>query len=265
MARVLWLTDIHLNFVGADQLDQFVEAIAHHSAEAILIGGDIAEAPTINLFLRHLAQSWVCPIYFVLGNHDFYKGSIRGVRDQVVSLSKEFENLHYLTTATSPIALGDVGLIGHDGWADARVGDYERSVVMMNDYRLIDELREHSKASRLDELHRLGAEAADFLEARLEQSLSRFQQVYLLTHVPPLREACWYNGQISDDEWAPHFVCFAVGEMILRVMKKHSDRRLVVLCGHTHGEGTCQPLPNVVVETGLAIYGQPGVTKVLEL
>ena len=32
------------------------------------------------------------------------------------------------------------GLVGHDGWADARLGDYERSQVQLNDFVLIEEL-----------------------------------------------------------------------------------------------------------------------------
>ena len=71
----------------------------------------------------------------------------------------------------------------------------------------------------------------------------------LLTHVPPVREACWHEGQLSDDQWAPHFTCLAVGEAILDVMAGHPDKRLTVLCGHTHGQGETQPLPNVQILT----------------
>src|SRR5438093_2989908 len=52
-----------------------------------------------------------------------------------------------------PLAPG-VGLIGHDGWADAREGDYERSTVMMNDYRLIEE-RSEEHTSELQSLTNL--------------------------------------------------------------------------------------------------------------
>ncbi|MEM7313602.1 MAG: metallophosphoesterase [Planctomycetota bacterium] len=265
MAKVLWLTDIHVNFIDASHLDQFVDSIAAENADAILIGGDIAEAPSVVSYLRHFAQNWDSQIYFVLGNHDFYHGSIVEVRHQVATLAEEFTNLHFLSTASEPVEIGSRMLIGHDGWADGRVGDYERSIVMMNDYRLIEELREHRKATRLVELQRLGDESAGFLRSRLDQALELSDEVILLTHVPPLREACWHNGQISDDEWAPHFVCLAVGEMILEVMAEHPTKRLTVYCGHTHGEGTCNPLPNVTIQTGLAIYGQPGVTKVLDI
>ena len=53
-----------------------------------------------------------------------------------------------------------VGLVGHDGWADARLGDYERSYVMMNDYKLIAELAGMSKVDRWPVLKALGDQAA---------------------------------------------------------------------------------------------------------
>ena len=86
----------------------------------------------------------------------------------------------------------------------------------------------------------------------------------LLTHVPPLREACWHAGQISDDEWAPHFTCVATGEAILEIMATQPENRLTVLCGHTHGQGETQPLANVQVITGGADYGHPVIQRVLE-
>ena len=36
----------------------------------------------------------------------------------------------------------------------------------------------------------------------LPEAMQRFKEVFLVTHVPPQREACWYDGQIADDEWA---------------------------------------------------------------
>jgi Icc protein len=204
------------------------------------------------------------PIYFVLGNHDFYFGSIAEVRRNVGALCRRRPRLKYLTdAAVVPLAPG-VGLIGHDGWADAREGDYERSTVMMNDYRLIEELAQYSKQERLAELHALGDEAAQHVRRWLPAALAEYPQVVLLTHVPPLRGACWYNGQISDDDWAPHFICQAMGEVILDVMREHADRRLTVLCGHTHSPGECRPLDNVTVLTGGAEYEHPAIAQVFE-
>ena len=41
------------------------------------------------------------------------------------------------------------------------------------------------------------------------------RSVIVLTHVPPFREACWYQGHTTDDHWAPFFVCGEVGQACL--------------------------------------------------
>jgi hypothetical protein len=79
----------------------------------------------------------------------------------------------------------------------------------------------------------------------------------VLTHVPPFREACWYEGRISDDNWLPYFTCKAMGDVLTRVMRERPQKRMTVLCGHTHGAGEADILPNLHVRTGGAEYGRP--------
>jgi Icc-related predicted phosphoesterase len=94
--------------------------------------------------------------------------------------------------------------------------------------------------------------------------LDRYKEVVMLTHVPPLREACWHEGNISDDEWAPHFTCKAVGDVLLEVMPDYPDHSLMVLCGHTHGRGETHPLPNLRILTGAAQYGNPDIEQIFQ-
>ena len=265
MTRIACTTDIHLDFVGDENLLSFLDQLHESQADALLFSGDIGEASSVTGYLSQVAAAANCPTYFVLGNHDFYEGSIREVRQQVSDLCDDHGSLHYLTQGDVFPLTDKVGLVGHDGWADGRIGDYESSEVMMNDYQLIKELAPYSKLDRWPILKQLGDEAAAHIERVLKLGLEQFSQLYLVTHIPPLREACWHNDEISDDEWAPHFTCQAVGETILRVMQEHPDQQLTVLCGHTHSSGTAQPLPNVQILTGAAQYGSPEITKVFEI
>ena len=73
--RLVWVTDPHLDFVRPDTAADFCAAVAAEQPDAVLVGGDIGEAPNVEYFLRLLEGAWECPIYFVLGNHDFYRGS----------------------------------------------------------------------------------------------------------------------------------------------------------------------------------------------
>lgn len=263
--RLAWLTDIHLNFLDRSAADAFFSTVRDSNAEAIMLTGDVGEAPNVANWLELMAAAWQRPIYFVLGNHDFYRGSILETRSAAAKLHEKNANLIYLTS-TGVIPLTEqTALIGDDGWADARLGKYETSMVMMNDYRLIRELAPFSKIERWSKLKALGDEAADHVRKVLPDALETHQKIILATHVPPLREACWHEGQLSDDEWAPHFTCRAMGDAILETMRRHPDRHLTVYCGHTHSSGICQPLPNVTIYTGGAKYGFPAVQELIEV
>jgi len=43
------------------------------------------------------------------------------------------------------------------------------------------------------------------------------------------------------------------------------DHQLTVVCGHTHGAGETQVLPNLLAITGGAEYGRPKVQRVFEV
>ncbi len=261
MTRAVWLTDLHLNFVAPGDVDRFLARVERDKPDWVFIGGDIAEAHDVCEYLSRIAARLSGRIAFVLGNHDFYRGSIARVRAAVADLCRDEPRLVYLNDVEAIEIAPNVGLVGHDGWADARVGDYDRSDVMLNDYLLIEELAVADKADRRALLNARGDEAAAHIRRVLPLALDRFEQVVLLTHVPPLREACWHAGHLSDDEWAPHFTCLAVGHAILEIMPHWPQRRLTVLCGHTHSPGECRPLENVHILTGEAMYGLPNVQR----
>jgi predicted phosphodiesterase len=264
--KLAWLTDIHLNFLGAAEADDFFSIVRADQPDAIMLTGDIGEGRNVVPWLARLDDELKRPIYFVLGNHDFYGGSIAAVRSAVAELCRQRPNLAYLTTAETAIKLSpSIGLIGDDGWADARLGNYETSLVMMNDYRLIAELARLSKQDRWPILKQLGDQAAAHIRRLLPAALDQFPHVILATHVPPLRESCWHEGQISSDEWLPHFTCHAMGQAIMEIIRARHDCQLTVYCGHTHSPGICQPRPNVTIFTGGAIYGQPAVPEILQL
>ncbi|HEY2148720.1 MAG TPA: metallophosphoesterase [Pirellulales bacterium] len=260
-----WLTDIHLNFLQAPEIEAFCESVGRCPADAILLSGDVSDAHDIDERLAQLEAAVARPIYFVLGNHDYYGGSIREVRAAVRRLCEARPNLHYLTDAPPIELVPGVGVVGHDGWADARLGDYERSFVMMNDYKLIAELAGMNKAERWPVLRALGDEAAAELRRSLLPALERFSHLIVATHLPPLREACWHEGRISDDEWAPHFTCKAIGDMLLEVLPDYPHRRVDVYCGHTHSPGVTRPLANLTIHTGGSEYGRPEIQQLLEL
>lgn len=264
-ARIGWATDVHLNFLSPSGLKTFCGSLAASPAEAFVLTGDIAEAPSLERLLRSFAEAVQRPVYFVLGNHDAYRGSISGARAKARALTAASRWLRYLP-AVGVVELGpETALVGHDGWADGRLGDLERSPVMLNDYILIDELAATARRGLSSALRALGDEAAAKLRGPLLHALERYARVLVATHVPPFREACWHEGQISNDDWLPHFTCKAVGELLLEAAEAHPDRRIEVLCGHTHSAGVAEMRPNLVVRTGAADYGAPELQAIIEV
>ncbi|MBX7167308.1 MAG: metallophosphoesterase [Pirellulales bacterium] len=264
MVRVAWLTDLHLNFLSAEDVAAFLHDLAGRKFSALLVGGDISEGHEVAAHLRELAAAVRVPVYFVLGNHDFYFSSIAAVRETVLRLVQAAPGLVWLSHSGAIELAPSVGLVGHDGWGDARLGDYERSLVEMNDHRLIGEFAGLDKQSRWPVLKALGDQAAAHVRRVLPEAAARFPEVLLLTHVPPFEGACWYQGQISDRHWLPHFTCQALGQAILEVMRQHRRTQLTVLCGHTHSAGRYQAAENVLVLTGGAEYGRPQIERTFE-
>lgn len=263
--RFLWANDIHLDFLNESAVDRFLQDVADREPDVIALAGDISTARSIETHLRKFEERFDVPVCFVLGNHDFYYGSVDDVRRRVDSLVRESERLHWLNTE-GVIPLGrNTGLLGHDGWGDARVGDPVGSPIQLSDFFLIDDLNGESRETQIDIMRRLGDEAAAHVDNLLPKALENFDRLFFVTHVPPFREASWYDGKPSDDNWAPFFTCRAVGERLVAHMSKCPDRRLTVLCGHTHGGGVWDALPNLEVVTGGATYGSPGVQSVWEI
>jgi len=204
-------------------------------ADALVVSGDIAESNSLDEILRQMDAVLTMPVYFVLGNHDFYRGDVAGIRSAVAGMVSGAKNLVYLSQAGVVELLPSTALVGHDGWPDARLGDFDGSNVIFNDFLLIDELRHWNNPYTLDRpalrkaLQALGDEAAGYLKGVLPLAAEQYPHVIVATHVPPIREAAWYQGRPSGDEYLPFVCCKAVGDVLLEVARSYPKCQLLVL------------------------------------
>ena len=263
MKKLAWLTDIHLDFLNLGDIEKFAHKAAESEPDAYLLGGDISVAPVLHMHLRILEHYWGRPIYFVLGNHDYYKGSINKIRNDFPAFLSEHPNLRWLphegVVELSPTS----ALIGHGLWADGRLGLREKSSIMLNDYALIEEL-EYSDHKRLfQNLNKLGDRAVAEFEPIVRTAVAKYSHIYCLTHVPPFEQAAWHNHHVSDPQFLPHFTCHAAGEMLRAIMAQHPNTMMTLLCGHTHGQGEVWISDNIFVKTGGARYHYPKVQEVI--
>lgn len=263
--RLAWMTDIHMNFFDDVLIEQFNEVLWSKTYDALVITGDIAESKDIEQRLAGVAAAIQRPVYFVLGNHDFYYGSVPAVRAAVGRLCESEPDLHYLSQCGAIELTPKTALVGHDGWGDGRYGDYDHSDVLLNDYRLIEGLACWDKLERKEALARFGDEAGEHLARVLDEALPCYARLIVATHVPPFAEACRYENRPADDNWLPHFSCRATGDVLRAAAIAHPDREILVLCGHTHHAADVQPQPNLRVLVGGAEYFRMEIQQVLEV
>jgi predicted phosphohydrolase len=263
--RLVWITDPHLNHVSDQNRERWFAQIASHGRDGIVISGDISEGDDVVFQLTTMADRLACPIYFVLGNHDFYHSSIGRTRQKVIQATRERKQLHYLTDCVA-IGLGnDCYLVGEDGWGDASEGSFEDSYVRLNDFRLIEDFVNSASQGWKQQLQDLGKASAARLTAKIAALPEDIRDVLVVTHVPPHRDACWYQGQTTDDHWAPFFVCGQIGQALLSAAQQRVQSRFIVLCGHTHHAGIAHLAANLTVFTGAAEYGKPDTEGQIEI
>lgn len=257
--KLIWLTDVHLNFLTNEERQDFYKNMADTHCDAILLSGDIAEATCLEAMLKEMAEAIGKPIYFVLGNHDYYEGAINEVRGAMQAL--RHKHLKYLSTAGIIQLNEDTILLGQDGWADGRLGDYENSTVSLNDSVLIEDLakaRADGKPQLLAKMQELADADAKQLKADLLKAISKKpKKIIIVTHVPPFKEACMYRGKQTDDNYLPYFTSKATGDVIKRFAELNPYIEFVVYSGHTHHPAQYEPLHNLHVKAGKAEYTRP--------
>jgi len=263
--RATWLTDIHLNFLRPLALQAFYDRVKAEAPDALLVTGDIAEADSVARYVAELAA--IAPVYFVLGNHDFYRANIRVVRGDI---TRAHERAIYLPAVPYVALTERITMIGVDGWGDARCGDLDSSV-LLSDWKLIEDFKRTrgDRRARNELLQRLGAGEARALADKLA-NVPETPELLVLTHVPPYPEACVYDGEPSGPAWSPFFTCIATGEVLEAYARAHPAQSITTLCGHSHGISSYQRLPNLEVKTGgwpphVEGYGNPIVQATFEI
>ncbi len=290
---IRWVTDLHLDHlienrttedsrppddgkVAACDESRIMAALREMAAgpcDLLLVGGDISNSELLSRHLALIGEAFSCPIAFVLGNHDFYHSRIAAVDSEVSEFCAKNERfLHLGEDVIVPLS-GETALAGHRGWADCRAGAGRESDVILNDILYIhdylggsfsqflspnDFMGDGMRKSRETFMNQQGDIAAAAVESTLGQAFESYREVLYLMHVPPYMDAAWHEEQPTSHDFLPYFVCISAGIAMEKVMRDHRDKKLTVLCGHTHTARTFRhgKLP-ITVHTGASLYGHP--------
>lgn len=268
MRTLGWITDPHLPRASPEARRRFLAAVAAHGADGWVVTGDVGHAGSLEDDLLELADAaGARPVWFVLGNHDFYGGSVDEVRARVERLSAGHPTLRWLP-ATGLVRLDpSTVLLGHDGWADARLGDWQTTPLALNDFRLIAGFGE-GRDARVNRMRELADSAAGYVvrllyrlvgEPAREAGIPLPERVIVATHVPPFPAAATLRRGPAPPPFLPYFASRIMGDVLLAAAAQAPEVDFQVLCGHTHGAGDVRVRPNLRVVTGEAEYGAPVV------
>lgn len=268
--KIVHLTDVHLDCAEGSVEEAASRAMAEApgtAGAAVVITGDVATAETFPSLLPEFARGLGGrPVYFVLGNHDAWFGSIEGAKRSARKLSLQHQDITYLPEA-GVVALTDkTGLVGVDGWYDGRAGAGPRSSMRLNDWQLIEELKGLHPDRRREVLERRADIEARRARELLTDALASFEHVVFATHVPPFPQASVDGaGRPSDRDALPWYTNVTLGFVLSALAADHPGRRITVLSGHCHGAADVAIAPNLRVVTGKARYGTPSVAGVHEV
>jgi hypothetical protein len=210
--------------------------------------------------LESIADAAGRPLYYLLGNHDHYGGSVAAVRDLAVSLAERRPDIQWLPPAGVIQLDDDLALVGVDGWADGRHGDPLTTPLRLNDDRLIAELAaQPGRSGKLAVKRALADADAARLATLLDRAAAVASRILVATHVPPFPEALPTTGPLARAEWLPLLVCGATGELLRAFAGNHPDHHLTVLAGHSHAPTDVRIAANLRCLVGGARYGSPTV------
>jgi 3',5'-cyclic-AMP phosphodiesterase len=256
MNQIAWATDIHLDRLTGRDYQEYKEYLQELGPDCLVISGDIAEGEVVCKSLQDFNDSFNFPVYFVLGNHDFYFSGFAEVERNVHELVQNSANLYWLSELGLVELNDSTALIGIEGWGDARNGTLNLSEASSRDVLSIADYKGLSREEIGELLKSKGTKYAEILRPVLHDAVENYKNVIFVTHVPPFVEACFDRGlRIIHEFKQPFYTCKAIGDLLLEVMTANPDCQMTVLCGHTHEKADVKILDNLRVRVKESGYG----------
>lgn len=264
MSTLGWFSDPHLDGCSLERIDEFAEELRALDADAWIATGDLAESDTFAEFFERVAMIVKKPMYFLLGNHDYFYSSFAKVHETAKALHERSEYARWIRLSRVVKLSEKSALVGHDGFADRRAGTVE-SKVLIGDQYAIEDFKYRPRETQI----RIAREEADrsamHLLTVVPEAMAWADTVYVALHAPPFAQAARHNRQEQDPEWAPHFVNVAAGRVLKELAEGNPTKKIIVLCGHTHERCTLHVRGNLIARVAESKYHHPRVEDVIRV
>lgn len=259
--RLAWCSDIHLGFLQEPRLRvEFFKSIRSSGADGVIISGDVSIASRIGGDLDDMATFLGVPVWFCLGNHDWWGDSLAALHRRLETAIAGNPLLRWLPKAGVVALNRDVALVGVDNWADCPVEPGGRKP---RDWYQISDFFELDTPARLDLSRYLAVEAAHALEKLLLRAAGH-SRVIVACHIPPYFSDAPYLVSPGDVHLPEHFCSRATGDAIINVSRQFQSVCFTVLCGHIHVRCRRRVSDNIEVRIAAADYGRPQIEQIIE-
>jgi len=271
--RLAWATDIHLDFItnpddiagSAKNLDIFC-SLFKDNPEALILSGDISLADSLKNHLLALESRLQIPIYFVLGNHDFWGGGFDKTRRNMSDLMNSSAYLKYLSAIPYVPLTSNIAMIGHDGWYDGFNGEPKASGFLMNDWLRIADFTMAGSVTFYSNTQKVNVEnilavsrrqasaAAQHVARGIKSAISQIKpkKIVVVTHVPPFVHPLAFKENLY-----PWYSSKIMGEMLISAAAANPKIEFEVFCGHVHSAYEGRITSNIFLRSGKSEYSEP--------
>lgn len=254
--KIIHISDTHFTYCNEKARKHFLQGINNkisQGGEIILLTGDISESPTLTSELFWLSENIKRPLYYILGNHDFYHSNFE-IGRQLAKTAQNFSNLKqficYLPSRQYVKLNTDTVLFGFDGLYDCRnykkdeISDFIDGISLQNDFVYNSTLKnicdyEVPIETKLKVFRHYADRETKSLTLKLnnffQSNYDIINKIIIATHVPPIY---YRNPKIEYQYDLPGFDSNKNLMDLLEIYsEKYRNKQFIVFCGHNHFGG----------------------------
>lgn len=220
-----------MNRLSHVEYHALLHKVCQAHATRVWITGDIGDPSNNWKFLNELLEAVNRSVYFLLGNHDFYQGTISQARQKAAKICQQHSNAFYLHECEGFMMDGHL-VLGVDGWANTDKTSLHGTTW---DSEQIFDLQNLSIEQLQQVMNQFAEEDTALLLKKCRQSLSSsIHSVCIFTHIPPVDARLGSGKTRAMQEMRTVFYSEALSKGLHELTKYYPKVNFQVFSGHLH-------------------------------